>query len=273
MLDDRQLENLIRMAAEIEAMEALASQTAPLRLVGEPVRPAARVQQQSRWRGGRGWVVALTAAAAACIAAIVVPGGLMTAMRGGTNNNGPIAKAPDPKTPAHKAAVAIGPMAADLWAGSGAAWPPALPWQFANVADEMGGEDGPQSMNGTMGGAEIRGALLAILEDDSGHVECVQWTEHNWDQQGSTLAEAKASDLVALSLMMTCNRTPHRMTVVGMRGPVNELPLGDAKAAELAACIVKAPGKCSSMSCCNPGASTECIPDDVNVRFERVSFR
>ena len=81
------------------------------------------------------------------------------------------------------------------------------------------------------------------------------------------------SDLVALSLMMTCNRTPHRMTVVGMRGPANELPLGDAKAAELAACIVKAPGKCSSMSCCNPGASTECIPDDVNVRFERVSFR
>lgn len=260
MLNDRQLENLVRMAAEIEAMDALASGQPALRLAGEPARPVGR-SSANPWKLSRGWSVALAAiatAAAACVALIFVPGGTTTGS-GAPSNTSPneIVAAPLPQNP-------------DLWSGPGAAWPPAPPWPFNGepIYPEAVAEMVPASHVEP----EIRGALLAIIEDDAGHIECVKWAEHDWGQ-GRTLAEAKASELVALSLMMACDRTPRRMTVVGLRGPVSELPLGDARAAEFASCVVKAPARCSAQTCCNAGAASDCIPDDVTARFERVSLR
>jgi hypothetical protein len=254
MLEDRQLEKLIRMAGEVEAMDALASGPGNLRLAGEPVRHEAGRRMGGRWRlMGAGLVTAAAAAAALFVL--------------------PTVTAPSVKpVPVSPGAIALKPKLdhPELWSGTGAAWPGELPWPLngkpviETVADS-GGE--------SMAKPEIRGALLAILEDDSGRVECVKWVEHDWNQPGHTLNDTKASDLVALSLMMSCDRTPRQMTVVGLRGPVDELPLGDASAAEMATCIMHAPAKCSTMTCCNPGAALDCIPDDVNVRLERVSFR
>jgi len=256
MLDDRQLENLIRMAAEIEAMDALASQRQPLHLTGEPARAGAAHASQGRWGLGRGWGAALATvamAAAASIALIFVPGGLLTASSGSKSSPGGGA---GPSGGMVAAVAAPTPSDPVLWSGTGAGWPGALPWPYNNKPV-----------------ADIRGVLLAIIEDDAGHIECVQWAEHDWDHQGRTLADMKASDMVALSLMMTYDRSPRQMTLVGLTGPADELPLGDARAAELASCIMKAPARCSQQTCCNDGAAAECIPDDVSVRFERFSLR
>lgn len=257
MLNDRQLENLVRMAAEIEAMEALASGKPSLRLTGGGAPVSASKGASHGWRLGwrRSAAFGSMLAAAAAIAFVAMPGGLLSGSK----------TSPSPRlVPHERIAKAPAPVNPEIYTGPGGVWPAALPWP-------LNGEP-VDPLAQARRSPEIRGALLAILEDDAGRVESVKWVEHDWEA-GKGLDDAKASDLVALSLMMSSDHTPRQMTVVGLRGPADELPLGDARAQELASCIVRAPAKCSSMSCCNPGAAVECIPDDVSVRFERVSFR
>jgi hypothetical protein len=270
MLDDRQLENLIRMAAEVEAIDALSSSPASLRLTGgSPTR------ESRRWSIGRTAALALTGitAAAASLVLLMAPGGLLAPATPAGNGTkaapAPYAKGGGPKAMPEEIAAAIDNPT--LWSGTGAAWPPALPWPFNGelASGDSMGEVVPASYEST---GEIRGALLAIIEDEGGGIECVKWVEHDWGR-GRTPSDVKASELVALSLMMTCDRTPGRMTVVGLKGPAAELPLDDAQAQEFATCILRAPARCSAQTCCNPGAASECIPEDVTARFERVSFR
>ena len=115
--------------------------------------------------------------------------------------------------------------------------------------------------------------VLTIVPDDRGELKCVRWASGPWGGTlGQKLADVHADELRAMGLGMVCEHTAPKVLVVGLEGPAEMLPTSDARAADLARCILKTPRGSlpSSSEVCTPGT---CMPTTVRMRMEAVVMR
>lgn len=130
---------------------------------------------------------------------------------------------------------------------------------------------------------ENKDVLLAVYEpaaaesparafDDS----CLQVWTPAWAGQRN-IADAREAELVGESLDHACLDRPGRVTIVGLSGPVDELPQTQAQAHELVACMML--GRSDPTHACGTddwslrSAATQCVPDNVAVRVETISLK
>jgi len=124
---------------------------------------------------------------------------------------------------------------------------------------------------GNVAGADA--VVLTIVPDDRGELKCVRWASGPWGGTlGQKLADVHADELRAMGLGMVCEHTAPKVLVVGLEGPAEMLPTSDARAADLARCILKTPRGSlpSSSELCTPGT---CMPTTVRMRMEAVVMR
>lgn len=123
------------------------------------------------------------------------------------------------------------------------------------------------------GPARADAVVLTIVPDDRGELKCVRWASGPWGGTlGQKLADVHADELRAMGLGMVCEHTAPKVLVVGLEGPAEMLPTSDARAADLARCILKTPRGSlpSSSEVCTPGT---CMPATVRMRMEAVVMR
>lgn len=246
MMTDRQLEQLLRMANEAEAMAQ-----ADLAALDERWRlPTARRPGAKLWTR-----VGVLAGVAAGLGMAV--GMWMLSVRPPSKAVGPVAFKSD----------VGGPAAASRGGGAG-----------------VGGGGGVGGVGGIVdsGWAQIEAlfdlarpkqgsVVMAIAQDSAGGIRCVQWAEHEWSG-GRQLSEVDPAELKALGKSMICEREAPRVVVVGLEGPGQMLPQSEAFAAEVARCIV------ATSACQQPGwnaagcAESSCMPGSVTMRMETLAL-
>lgn len=113
--------------------------------------------------------------------------------------------------------------------------------------------------------------VLAIAQSAEGEVECVRWTDHEFTN-GRRLDQIDPSELRDVGLALSCRAAPHRLLVVGLQGPANQLPRSDDQALQMARCML-ASGACrdstfSPVQC----AASGCAGPTLAVKIEPVAF-
>ena len=113
--------------------------------------------------------------------------------------------------------------------------------------------------------------VMAIAQDSAGGIRCVRWAEHEWSG-GRQLSEVDAAELQALGKLMICEREAPRVVVVGLEGPGQMLPQSEAFATEVARCIV-ATSACQQPGWNAAGcAESSCMPGSVTMRMETLAL-
>jgi hypothetical protein len=229
-MNDRQLHELLRMAAEVEEIEAHASST---------------LGQISPWTIARGprtltrtvWAGLSVAAAIALGAGLFVTLGTPGGASGGT----PGAHQPG--------ALALAPVEAPVPAVDPVVQP---------------------SMTAVDSQPATPGMLLAIYQDILGAARCVQVLPLPMNPGESLADVARADILHAEELGNggSCASGPHRLLVVALAGPSSSLPDSDASAEALASCIASSRDQCSEMPSSYANAAAACVPPGVSVRVE-----
>ncbi len=239
-LDDRRIESLIRMAAEIDELEGCArdaraqdqSVLARLNHLGPTATPGARPTHPHARSAGRWWLVGsgIAAALVACasLAVWLVPRPSATQL----------ATLPTPDGRGH----VITPMNPAV--APGPALAPGPPEQCV---------------------------VLAIFSDAHGGFRCVQWCPHQW-QGGRRLKDVPATELLGVPFGPPCMPSAERLLVVALAGPRDRLPHTDASAEALAACIVDAPSMCHDEPSTYATAARSCLPRGVTVKVESLAM-
>ena len=236
-MNDRQLQELLRMAAEVEAIEAHASST---------------LGQVSAWTNARRPTVLRRAAWAglSIAAAVALGAGFFVILR------------PVPVVPADNSAalatferpesqpLAVNPVEDAI----------ASPTITLAAAPVFEGTSAPATP----------GILLAIYQDILGASRCVQVLPLAMNP-GQTLADVSRIDLLHaddLSGGSSCATGPHRLLIVAIAGPSGSLPSSDASAEALASCIADSRDVCSEALSSYANAAAACLPPGVSVRVE-----
>lgn len=114
--------------------------------------------------------------------------------------------------------------------------------------------------------------LLAVVEDEIGNLQCVNWTP--WLAGGRSIQETGTEELCSLGMALSCDPAPRRLLVVGLEGPRESLPTSNVAAANLARCILNMP-PCTGTGTFDPGrcaqAGGQCLSSQVSMRVEVVA--
>lgn len=254
-MNDREINNLIRMATEAEELErsvlGLGSEsvrtTPPMRLVGH--RACVR-RRPSVYR------VALLAGAAAVVGLAVRLSLPTPAPR---PNPWPVVVKPSPAENEGKGTEVVtrddsAPSAGD-------------------VAEPAGGSSAVKPAIVRAVGARKPGeasGVLGIFEDAAGNIRCVKWREHDFGDR--PLDTLRPGELTAAMYGQHCVVGPHTMIAVGVTGPRDELPTTAERAQVWAQCI--AGGEKSS--CIDPSLvdsqSRSCLPHGLKVMVETLAM-
>ena len=263
-MDDRKLNNLVRMAAEIEEIEraaGAASSPAPrLRLAGTAAERSPRTNRLPLMAR-----LSPFAAAAACVAAAVMIG------RGPSGGN-PSGGGSTPVVDHSSSRGAAGEDGARRM----------LALNRAGGGDDAGiGSSRPLTMTAEQFRAfmrqfeaprELSSGVLAIYQDAAGVVRCVSWHPQAF---GATPIEKLApGELVKATYGQQCSIVgPHRLIAVAVSGPKENLPSSAERAQELAQCIVgDAMIKCDADPPTLSVASASCVPHGLHVMMETLAM-
>ena len=245
-MNDRQINDLVRMAMEVDELESGAADARPapgLHLADmDPASASSRSLRDRRPAVRAWWIGAgLAAAAVVAIASMTSPRVLPTGPKPGDT---PIATNPNgPSTP-HNVVT------------------PSVPEDHVAVAPA------PARERVDLGAVE-RCIVVAIYRDTRAGVRCVQFKPQVWSEN-KCLSEITPSELRQVTLGQPC--TPANQTLlVALAGPQKKLPQSQPEAEGLATCILDRPRDCGSDSKCLATAATECVPPDVSVRLESVA--
>lgn len=238
---DRQLEDLLRMAHEADEAESLLSGGA----AGHRPTPPGFPSPLRLAGAGHGRSLGAWAALAAGVA-IIASGGIWLSAN-------PTRNAPGIASGARTLALGPKPEAAS------ADVQPGPPPQAVAANEE------PALLE------RRSAAVLAIVQDDAGHLQCVQWSSSPW-QAERNLADVRTDELRDLGVGMLCERAARRVLVVGLEGPTHEMPTSDEHAATIARCILHSPhgDLPGAAEVCTPGT---CMPTSVKMRMESVALR
>lgn len=257
-MDNRRLESLIRIAAEIEEMErsAIAPQS-PLRLV----HGSGRLPQRHRRTSRNPWRIATFSAAAACVGLAVY-----LALPGAS-----------PSAPVVPIAVSSPAPTADSQPSQVASIDPAQPAevrpaQLVQTVPRITAEHARRLFEDLTHPPQVAAGVLAIYEDSSGVVRCVRWQPHDFG--GKRLDQLRPGELVRVSYGPHCAIVgPHRLIAVAVRGPVEKLPDSDERAQELAECIVgESPARCEAQPTTVGPNSPGCFPTGLQVMVETLAM-
>lgn len=204
-MNDRRMNDLVRMAVEVDELEREASAAPHLRLVGAAAHDAHPVPT-------RAWWIGMTAAAAAILAmAAALPLMLSPALPSGTaiveNTEpvGPVVPVVEPRD------IAQGPVVAPV-----------------PVVDA---------------GSIEKCVVMAIYRNDRGGVNCVTVPTPQVWQGNKCLSEVSAQELKTLSIDRPCPKDSDHALVVAMAGPQRSLPKTESDAVGLATCILRVKGE------------------------------
>ncbi len=266
-MDDRRsehqdLEHLLRMAHEVDALEAWdaarAKDAPTLRLVGAAGGKTAATEEVNepviirQVRSRHGLKIAL--AAAACLT--LTAGGIAywaTSLASHPTPHAPaIAMAPIQPTPRVVSTPELTPEAVAALVRS------IDPSMVARAGEPA---EGPPRES----------VILAIVEDEPGKVRCVQWTDHDWGK-GRHLADVDSGELLTMSTALSCDENPARVVVVGLEGPPDSLPRGQGAMNLLAECILQSPAACPSDSSSYRASAVQCLPGDLHVKVESLAM-
>ncbi len=112
-------------------------------------------------------------------------------------------------------------------------------------------------------------ALLAIVPDEAGRLQCVEWSS---ERQTRSLADLGVDEMRQLGIGLLCQSDARQVLVVGIEGPRHAMPSTDEHAAEIARCILYTPHRDlpGEAEVCNPGT---CMPTTVRMRMESIALR
>lgn len=248
-MNDRRLNELIRMAGEVSALERSAEGTPTLRLAGSPAEVArVRVARRS-------WIGMLSAAAALAIAGL----GTWYAL------------APSPSP------VAPGPVAVNGSNSSGTtdsssnAYVKNQPFGPALTVPGTEGAVVRTVQNTPIPGTPDESVVLAIYRDNTGGLRCVQLAAHTWANR--CLPDVQPSELRDVRFGAPCVKEPQETLLIALAGPRRSLPTNEAGAVALAKCILSMPRGCDGEAACFSGPASQCVPAGVSVKIEAVADR
>ncbi len=242
-MNDRQLHELLRMAAEIERIEADAASV--VGHIGGRSAQATRGRRLFAGRAAWAWAGGLAAAAAV---ALGVGGFLALSGGGGGSGQGGSALTDARPNPIDYRV----PQPPDLTAIAA-----------ADVAQRTSPVPLPKI-------AASPAMLLAIYQDMFGGARCVQIVPRPLEPGESLAAIGRDEMLHAEDIERGawCAPGPHRLLVVALAGPADRLPTTHERAEALAACIAQARDACSEDQSAYASAAYTCVPPGVSVRVE-----
>lgn len=238
-MNDRQLHELLRMAAEIERIEADAASV--VGHIGGRSAQATRGRRLFAGRAAWAWGGGLAAAAAV---ALGVGGFLALSGGGGGGGSGSGGVLADARPNPMDYRVPLPPAVEPVAAAPRAATTPKI-----SASPAM---------------------LLAIYQDMFGGARCVQIVPRPLEPGESLAAIARDEMLHAEDIERGawCAPGPHRLLVVALAGPADRLPTTHERAEALAACIAQARDACSEDQSAYASAAYTCVPPGVSVRVE-----
>ncbi len=249
-MNDRRINNLVRMAMEVEQLESDAS-TPGLRLVGEPA-----VVRQRAWFSSGAGMAGIGLAAAAGLALVFALPAMMQPTKPGatvaTNNNGTGNSGNDtiaPKVPVIVRHLATTPIDDHELHGTG------IP-QLAFAGDRVDPGNVERSM------------VMAIYRGSRGQMQCVKMKQHEWSEN-KCLTEVTPQELKCVSVGQACTASADHALMVALSGPQKSLPRNESEAMHLATCILGSP--CENDSKCLSLSAAQCVPDGVSVKIETVA--
>jgi hypothetical protein len=120
---------------------------------------------------------------------------------------------------------------------------------------------------------EEASVILAITADASGGVQCVRWRPHDFG--GRKVEEVRPGELAAATYGQECATGPHRFIAVGLTGPRDSLPENDHEAEMVAQCIIgggSVPG-CAVEPASYTSSSMACLPRGMKAVVETMAMR
>jgi hypothetical protein len=257
-MNDRRINNLVRMAAEIDELERSALDAAPAepRMHAPQLRLVDRDQAHRLRRERRAWVVrAVLMGAAAASVGLAVRLSLPTFTHA-PSPTPPIVKSPVIPLPKTEVAVAPTPKV-----------PPVAPHLLPRKPDTTTIAYVPPPTPG----ADDAAVVLAIFEDAGGIVRCVRWHEHDFGERG--LEHVRRSELLAATYGDSCVVGPHRLIAVGLTGPRDELPNTEERAQAMAQCIIGSQkGTCDIEPASYNSKSMTCLPHGLKMMVETLAM-
>lgn len=232
------------MAAEIERIEADAQSV--IGHVGGRSAPSARGRRSVFARSAWMWGSGLAAAAAVALGI----GGIIMLSGGGGSSSGTGGSG--------------GPMPGPI-ATNSTAQPPvdSVPAPIETIAVAAPVAASPKL-------AASPAMLLAIYQDMFGGARCVQIVPRPLEPGESLAGLARDEMLHAEDIERgaACAPGPHRLLVVALSGPADQLPTTYERAEALASCIAQTRDICSEEQSAYASAAFTCVPPGVSVRVE-----
>ncbi len=113
--------------------------------------------------------------------------------------------------------------------------------------------------------------VLAIYRNDAGDLHCVQLAPHTWSNR--CLPDVQPVELRSVSFGTPCATQPRHTLLIALAGPRRSLPTSEASAVSLAKCILSMPRVCDGDAACFSGPASQCVPAGVSVKIESVADR
>jgi hypothetical protein len=113
--------------------------------------------------------------------------------------------------------------------------------------------------------------LLAVYQNDSGHLSCVNWSADAL--KGRAMSSLTAEELTRLGLALACDPQAARILVVGLEGPAAALPSSDDRAKLVGQCLSTSPPCASGVFNPTTCASAGCLDHQVKVRIESLALK
>jgi hypothetical protein len=245
-MNDRRINNLVRMAMEVEELEGHAS-TPGLRLVGEPI--AARPRE---WLATRAGMTSVGLAAAAGLALVFALPAMLhmsepTKTMVATNTDGNSNAAPQEDIVIVKSLKQAQPVENPER--------PSIPG-MAMATERVD----PGSVE--------RSLVMAIYRGARGQMQCVKIKPHEWSEN-KCLTEVTPQELRCVPVGQACTASADHALMVALSGPQKSLPRNESDAVHLATCILGVP--CENDSKCYSLSAAHCVPEGVSVRIETVA--
>lgn len=119
-------------------------------------------------------------------------------------------------------------------------------------------------------GLQEQGVVVVIAHSPETGAHCVQWgPAESWSTK--CLSDVSEDQLRSVRLKGMCSERRPTVTRIALAGPASALPMGDAKAAMLADCILRSDRPCDGSGACYLSAASNCLPPNVSVRIESVT--
>lgn len=128
-----------------------------------------------------------------------------------------------------------------------------------------------RTANNDLGDSGEQSVVLAIYHDPYVGCRCVKWRPHDW-AENRCLSDVGAQEIKGVDVGRPCMPAARQKLLVALSGPEQDLPTTDAKATQLAECILAGDRLCDTEGTCYEPAARECVPKNVSFKIESVAY-